>query len=40
MLVELPDRASVDLMLAHDPYVLEGLYARIEVHPWQFGGRP
>ena len=40
MLVELPDRASVDLMLANDPYVLEGLYARIEVHPWQFGGRP
>lgn len=40
MLVELPDRSSVDVMLAQDPYVLEGLYARIEVHPWQFGGRP
>ena len=22
-------------MLAQDPYVLEGLYARVEVHPWQ-----
>ena len=40
MLVELPDRASVDVMLAQDPYVLEGLYAHVEVHPWQFGGRP
>jgi hypothetical protein len=40
LLVELPDRASVDAMLAQDPYVLEGLYARVEVHPWRFGGRP
>jgi uncharacterized protein len=40
MLVELPDRASVEVMLAQDPYVLEGLYAHIEVHAWQFGGRP
>jgi uncharacterized protein len=39
MLVELPDRASVDVMLTQDPYVLEGLYARVDVHPWQFGGR-
>jgi uncharacterized protein YciI len=40
MLVELPDRASVDGMLANDPYVVEGLYAAVEVHPWHFGGRP
>ena len=40
MLVEFPDRSWVDVMLAQDPYVLEGLYAHIEVHPWQFGGRP
>jgi uncharacterized protein YciI len=40
MLVELQNRASVDAMLAQDPYVLEGLYARVEVHPWHFGGRP
>ena len=39
MLVELADRTSVDAMLAQDPYSLEGLYARVEVHPWQFGGR-
>lgn len=39
MLVEFPDRASVDVMLAQDPYVLEGLNALVEVHPWQFGGR-
>jgi uncharacterized protein YciI len=40
MLVELPDRTAVDAMLEQDPFVREGLYARIEVHPWQFGGRP
>jgi uncharacterized protein YciI len=40
MLVQLPDRASVDVMLAQDPYVLEGLYARVEVHHWEPGGRP
>ena len=40
MLVELPDRTSVDAMLAQDPFVLEGLYAKVETHPWQFGGRP
>jgi uncharacterized protein YciI len=40
MLVQFPDPASVDAMLAQDPYVLEGLYARVEVHPWRFGGRP
>jgi uncharacterized protein YciI len=39
MLVEFPDRTSVDVMLAQDPYTLEGLYARVETHPWQFGGR-
>jgi len=40
MLVELPDRAAVDAMLADEPYVLAGLYAHVEVHDWQFGGRP
>jgi uncharacterized protein len=39
MLVELPHRTSVDAMLAQDPYFLEGLYANIEAHPWEFGGR-
>jgi uncharacterized protein YciI len=39
MLVEVPDRTSVDEMLAQDPYSLEGLYAHVETHPWQFGGR-
>jgi uncharacterized protein YciI len=27
-------------MLAQDPYVVEGLYRQVEVHPWSFGGRP
>jgi uncharacterized protein len=40
MLVELPERAWVDAMLAQDPYVLDSLYARVEVYPWRFGGRP
>jgi uncharacterized protein YciI len=40
MLFELPDRAAVDAMLADEPYVKAGMYAHIEVHDWQFGGRP
>jgi hypothetical protein len=40
MLVELPDRAAVEAMLADEPYVRAGLYANLEVHDWQFGGRP
>jgi uncharacterized protein len=40
MLIELPDRAAVAAMLADEPYVQAGLYADIETHDWQFGGRP
>jgi uncharacterized protein len=40
MLVELPDRAAVEAMLAGEPYAKAGLYADLEVHDWQFGGRP
>jgi uncharacterized protein len=40
MLVELPDRAAVEAMLADEPYVRAGLYADVEIHDWQFGGRP
>ncbi len=40
MLFELPDRAAVDAMLAGEPYARAGMYADIEVHDWQFGGRP
>jgi uncharacterized protein len=40
MLVELRDRAAVDAMLADEPYVRAGLYATVEIHDWQFGGRP
>jgi uncharacterized protein YciI len=39
-LVELTDRAAVEAMLADEPYTRAGLYANIEIHPWQFGGRP
>ena len=37
--VELPSRAGVDAMLANDPFAAAGLYERLEVHPWKFGGR-
>jgi uncharacterized protein YciI len=39
MLVELRDRAAVDAMLVDEPFVQAGLYAKVEVHRWQFGGR-
>jgi uncharacterized protein YciI len=40
MLAELPDRASAEAMLAHGPHPGAGLYERVEVHNWRFGGRP
>jgi uncharacterized protein YciI len=40
MLVELPDRSAADAMLLDEPYRLAGLYATVEIHDWQFGGRP
>jgi uncharacterized protein YciI len=39
MMIELPDRAAVEAMLADDPYVRAGLYDSIEIHDWRFGGR-
>jgi uncharacterized protein YciI len=39
LLVQLGDRAAVEAMLAGAPYVRAGLYASVEVHDWQFGGR-
>ncbi len=36
----LPDRASAEAILAEGPYTRAGLYNSIEVHSWQFGGRP
>jgi uncharacterized protein YciI len=38
-LVEVPDRADVDTLLAGDPYARAGRYAEVEVHHWTFGGR-
>ncbi len=40
MLAELSGRASAEAILAHGPYGRAGLYDSIEVHSWQFGGRP
>jgi uncharacterized protein len=40
LLVQLGDRAAVEAMWAGAPYVQAGLYASVEIHDWQFGGRP
>jgi uncharacterized protein len=40
MLVELRDRAAVEAMLADEPFTRAGMYAGVEIHDWQFGGRP
>jgi hypothetical protein len=37
--IKLPSRAAVEGMLADDPYAQAGLYERVEIHPWRFGGR-
>jgi uncharacterized protein len=39
MLVEMPDRAGVEVMLAGDPFVTAGQYSELEIHRWEFGGR-
>ncbi len=39
MMIELPDRAAVEAMLAAEPYARAGLYRHIEIHDWRFGGR-
>lgn len=39
MLVEFPSREAVETMLASEPYNRAGLYQRIEIHNWRFGGR-
>ena len=39
MLLELPDRAAVEDMLASAPIAKAGLYADVEIHDWEFGGR-
>jgi uncharacterized protein len=37
--IDLPDRATLDALLAGDPFVREDLYADVEIHSWAFGGR-
>jgi len=39
ILAEMPNRTELEAMLADDPFVLADLYARLEVHRWEFGGR-
>ena len=40
MLVEMSDRGALEAMLADEPFIRAGLYAEVEIHDWQFGGRP
>ena len=40
LLLQVRDRAAVETMLAGAPYVQAGLYLSMEIHDWQFGGRP
>lgn len=40
LLVELPDRAAAETLMEHDPFARAGLYERVEIHDWRFGGRP
>jgi uncharacterized protein YciI len=40
MLVELPDRDDAEALMKQDPYARAGLYERVEIHDWRFGGRP
>ncbi len=40
LMVELADRTLVESMMAEGPYAEAGLYERVEIHDWRFGGRP
>ena len=40
LMVELADRTLVGSMMAEGPYAEAGLYERVEIHDWRFGGRP
>jgi len=41
MIVEAPDRAALDALLAQDPYKQAGLFSRIDIRPWRwFIGNP
>jgi uncharacterized protein len=33
-------QAAVEAMMADEPYMRGGLYEVVEIHKWQFGGRP
>jgi uncharacterized protein len=37
--IESPSPSAVEAMLATDPFARAGLYERIEIHRWRFGGR-
>ncbi|MFJ3670560.1 YciI family protein [Streptomyces sp. NPDC090106] len=39
LLVELPDRATAETLIANDPYARDGRYETVEIHDWMFGGR-
>jgi hypothetical protein len=41
LVIEAEDLETVRRFVAEDPYELAGVYARVEIRPWQWGlGRP
>ena len=38
-LLEAPDRAAAEAFFDGEPFTMNGLYARTELHDWRFGGR-
>ena len=38
-LIEMRDRDAVEVMLGSTPFAQAGLYANVEIHDWEFGGR-
>ncbi len=41
LVIDAPDIDTVRRFVASDPYTLAGVYAQVEVRPWQWGlGRP
>jgi uncharacterized protein YciI len=36
LIVEAPDRATADALLARDPYSLAGLFRSVDVRPWRW----
>lgn len=36
LVIEAPDRAALDALLAADPYAMAGLFQTVEIRPWRW----